>query len=135
MRDQLGLPLEYDPLKHGYRYTQAVHEFSMLHLCRHDLSALFLARHALEPLRGTRLERMLTKNFSKISGACPGEISIIPNKMRWAHFVGNSPTRIAFIATVISHGVFATSALQAMAQQGQSACALCRLVRVPALSA
>lgn len=76
MRDQLGLPLEYDKIKHGYYYTQEVHEFPMLHLSRNDLVALFLARHALEPLRGTRLERMLSESFSKIAEACPGEISI-----------------------------------------------------------
>ena len=76
MRDQLGMPLEYHPIKHGYYYTQEVHEFPMLHLSRNDLVALFLARHALEPLRGTRLERMLADSFSKIAGACPGEVSI-----------------------------------------------------------
>ncbi len=76
MRDQLGLPLEYDSLRHGYHYTQEVHEFPMLHLSRNDLVALFLARHALDPLRGTRLERMLTESFRKIADACPGEISI-----------------------------------------------------------
>jgi len=76
MRDQLGLPLEYDQLKHGYYYTREVHEFPMLHLSRNDLVALFLARHALEPLRGTRLERMLAESFSKIAEACPGEVSI-----------------------------------------------------------
>ena len=59
MRDQLGLPLEYHAIKHGYYYTQEVHEFPMLHLSRNDLVALFLARHALEPVRGTKLERML----------------------------------------------------------------------------
>jgi len=76
MRDQLGMPLEYHPIKHGYYYTQEVHEFPMLHLSRNDLVALFLARHALEPLRGTRLERMLADSFSKIAEACPGEVSI-----------------------------------------------------------
>lgn len=76
MRDQLGLPLEYHAIKHGYYYTQPVNEFPMLHLSRNDLVALFLARHALEPLRGTRLERMLSESFSKIAEACPGEISI-----------------------------------------------------------
>lgn len=76
MRDQLGMPLEYDALKHGYYYTQEVSEFPMLHLSRNDLVALFLARHALEPLRGTRLERMLAESFSKIAEACPGEVSI-----------------------------------------------------------
>jgi predicted DNA-binding transcriptional regulator YafY len=76
MRDQLGLPLEYDAVRHGYFYSEPVHEFPMLHLSRSDLVALFLARHALEPLRGTRLERMLAASFSKIAEACPGEVSI-----------------------------------------------------------
>lgn len=76
MREQLGLPLEYHAIKHGYYYTQEVHEFPMLQLSRHDLVALFLARHALEPLRGTRMERMLSDSFSKIAEACPGEVSI-----------------------------------------------------------
>lgn len=76
MREQLGLPLEYNPVKHGYHYTQPVHDFPMLHLSRNDLVALFLARHALEPLQGTRLEHMLAESFSKIAEACPGEVSI-----------------------------------------------------------
>ena len=44
MRDQLGMPLEYDKLRHGYHYTREVHEFPMLQLSRNDLVALFLAR-------------------------------------------------------------------------------------------
>lgn len=76
MRDQMGLPLEYDAVRHGYHYTEPVHDFPMLHLSRNDLVALFLARHALEPLRGTRLEHMLAESFRKIADACPGQISI-----------------------------------------------------------
>lgn len=76
MRYQLGLPLEYHAIKRGYYYTQPVNDFPMLHLSRSDLVALFLARHALEPLRGTRLQRMLAESFSKIAEACPGEVSI-----------------------------------------------------------
>ncbi|WP_395736189.1 helix-turn-helix transcriptional regulator [Prosthecobacter sp.] len=76
MRDQLDLPLEYHPVKHGYYNTRPVTEFPILHLSRTDLVALFLARRALEPLRGTRLERMLSDSFSKIAEACPGEVSI-----------------------------------------------------------
>jgi len=76
MRNQLDLPLEYHAMKHGYYYTQPVQEFPMLHLSRHDLVALFLARRALEPLRGTRLERMLSESFSKIAEACAGDVSI-----------------------------------------------------------
>lgn len=76
MKDQLGLPLEYHAIKHAYYYTQEMHEFPMLQLSRNDLVALFLARHALKPVRGTKLERMLAESFSKIAEACPGEVSI-----------------------------------------------------------
>jgi proteasome accessory factor B len=76
MRDQLGLPLEYHQVKHGYFYAGEVHDFPLLHLSRSDLIALFLARHAIEPLRGTRLEKMLAESFAKIAEACPGEVSI-----------------------------------------------------------
>jgi predicted DNA-binding transcriptional regulator YafY len=87
MRDQLGLPLEYHPTRNGYYYTQEVHEFPLLHLSRNDLVALFLARHALEPLRGTKLERMLAESFSKIAGACPGEVSIQWHELDGAYSV------------------------------------------------
>lgn len=81
MRDQLGLPLEFDAVKNGYFYTRPVEDFPLLHLSRKDLMALFLARHALEPLRGTKLERMLGESFSKIAEACPGQVS-----MAWGEF-------------------------------------------------
>ncbi len=75
MRDEMNLPLEYHDRKHGYYYTRPVNEFPLLHLSRAELMALFLARKALEPVRGTRLERMLAESFSKIAEACPGEVS------------------------------------------------------------
>lgn len=95
MRDQLGLPLEYHVTKHGYYYTQEVHEFPMLQLSRNDLVALFLARHALDPLRGTRLERMLSESFSKIAGACPGDVSIAWHELDEAFSVKASGVMVA----------------------------------------
>lgn len=76
MREQLGMPLAYHELEHGFYYTRDVNEFPLLQLTRHDVVALFLAKQALEPMRGTRLERMLAASFSKIAEACPGEVSI-----------------------------------------------------------
>jgi predicted DNA-binding transcriptional regulator YafY len=76
MRDQLGLPIEYDQQRRGYYYTKPVDEFPMLLLSKNDLVALFLARHALEPLRGTKLESILSDSFQKIASACPGEVSV-----------------------------------------------------------
>lgn len=75
MRDEMRLPLQYHEERHGYFYTRAVSEFPLLQLSHSDLMALFLARKAMEPLRGTRLERMLAQSFGKIAEACPGDVS------------------------------------------------------------
>lgn len=75
MRDEMNLPLEYHDLKHGFFYSRPVTEFPLLHLSRGELIALFLARKAIEPLRGTRLEQMLSESFAKIAEACPEEVS------------------------------------------------------------
>jgi len=79
MRDEMNLPLEYDELRHGFYYSRPVTEFPLLHLSRAELITLFLARKALEPMRGTRLERALAASFEKIAQACPGEVSF-----RWS---------------------------------------------------
>jgi len=76
MRDQLNLPLEYHANERGYYYTKEVQDFPVLNLSRNDLMALFLARHAMEPLRGTRLESMLAESFQRIANACAGEVSL-----------------------------------------------------------
>ena len=76
MRDEMNLPLEYDNQRQGYIYTQSVSDFPLLKLSRNDLLSLFIARKALEPLRGTKLERVLAQSFEKITMACPEEVSI-----------------------------------------------------------
>lgn len=75
MRDDLMLPVEYHPVEHGYYYTKPVTQFPLLHLSRSDLISLFLARKALEPIRGTRLEKVLAHSFEKITDACPGSVT------------------------------------------------------------
>lgn len=75
MRDEMSLPLEYHEREHGYFYTKPVTEFPLLQLSRTDMLALFLARRALEPLQGTRLEKLLAESFEKISEAATGTVS------------------------------------------------------------
>ncbi|RBP38122.1 putative DNA-binding transcriptional regulator YafY [Roseimicrobium gellanilyticum] len=75
MRDEMSLPLEYHEREHGYFYTTPVTEFPLLQLSRRDMLALFLARRALEPLHGTRLEKLLAESFEKIAEAATGTVS------------------------------------------------------------
>lgn len=76
LRNQKGLPLEYDEVKHGYYFTRPVSEIAPLQLSRGELVALFVAQKALEPLRGTRLQRLVAESVGKIAAACPETVSI-----------------------------------------------------------
>ena len=79
MRDELQLPLEYDQVKHGYYYTEAVGDFPLLEATVEDAVALFLARKALEPLEHSPLEATLRESFRRLSRSLEGKISF-----RWS---------------------------------------------------
>lgn len=90
MRDEMNLPIEYDQGRHGYYYSTKVEEFPLLQLSKQDLLALFLAKKAMEPLRGTRLEKELKGSFEKIARACPGEVTFDWQEMDEAFSIGAS---------------------------------------------
>lgn len=76
MRNDRHLPIEYDRVRHGYYYTGPTNEFPMLELSRGELVALFVAEKALEPLRGTQLQRLVHESIHKIAEACPESVSL-----------------------------------------------------------
>ncbi len=78
LRNMKNMPLEYDDKRHGYHFTQPVSEFAPMQLSRGELVALFIAQKALEPLRGTKLQRVVAESVNKIAAACPETVS-----MRW----------------------------------------------------
>ncbi len=47
MRDRLGLPIEYDPGRCGFHYTQAVTSFPSIEVSEGEIAALFVAQKAL----------------------------------------------------------------------------------------
>jgi proteasome accessory factor B len=53
MRDQLGLPIEYDASQHGFYFTQEVHSFPTIAVSQGELLALLVAQRAIEQYRGT----------------------------------------------------------------------------------
>jgi len=75
MQNELGLPIAYDRVRHGYYYERPVHEFPLMRYTVEDVVALFLARKALEPLQGSPLEATLRDSFKRLSGALQGEVS------------------------------------------------------------
>ncbi|MBU3665257.1 MAG: WYL domain-containing protein [Chthoniobacterales bacterium] len=67
MRDRLGLPLEYDAVKHGFYYTAPVKDFPVMKVSQGEVAALLLAQQSLEQFRGTPFERPLAGAFRKLS--------------------------------------------------------------------
>ena len=76
MRDQLGLPLEYDGSRHGYLYTEPVTHFPTIPTTEGEVLALFVAQKALEAYRGTPFEQPLEQAFSKLAQVLDDGISV-----------------------------------------------------------
>jgi predicted DNA-binding transcriptional regulator YafY len=75
MQRDLGLPLVYDSLRHGYHYEQPVTDFPLIRVSVEDIVSLFLAKKALEPLQGSPLEATLRDSFRRLSSSLSGEVS------------------------------------------------------------
>lgn len=67
MRDQLGLPIEYDTATHGFFYTREVVQFPTVKISEGELVALSVARKALAQYRGTPFEKPLRDAFEKLT--------------------------------------------------------------------
>src|SRR3954466_9104632 len=75
MRDQLGLPIEYDQLHFGFVYTEAVTSFPSIEVSEGEVLALFVAEKALAQYKGTSFEKALRSAFQKISEALRNKVA------------------------------------------------------------
>ena len=74
MRDQLGLPIEYDHAAHGFFYTREVVQFPTVKISEGELVALSVARKALTQYRGTPYEKPLRDAFEKLTAGLRDQI-------------------------------------------------------------
>ena len=75
MRDRLNLPLEYDPTRYTFRYTEVVEAFPLLQVSEGEILALFVAQKVLAQYRGTPFEKTLGTAFQKLTGALKETVS------------------------------------------------------------
>lgn len=75
MRDRLGLPIEYEPLRLGYFYTEEVASFPSIEVSEGEVAALFVAQKALAQYQGTPFERPLRSAFRKIAQSLKDRVS------------------------------------------------------------
>jgi proteasome accessory factor B len=67
MRDRLGLPIEYDPLRFGFYYTEPVTSFPSVEVSEGEIVAIFIAQKALAQYQGTSFSKPLQAAFQKIT--------------------------------------------------------------------
>lgn len=76
MRDQLGVPLEYDSHRNGYRYSVPGYQLGFFKVTEGELVALLLAERLLQQYRGTPFESDLRQAFRKLTTLLPDAVSI-----------------------------------------------------------
>lgn len=76
MRDRLDLPLEFDPRRRGYYYTEEVNAFPTVQMTEGELFALIVAEKALQQYRGTSFEKPLLSAIKKMEQSLPDTISL-----------------------------------------------------------
>lgn len=75
MRYRLGLPIEYDPLRFGFYYSESVTAFPNIEVSEGEITALFVAQKALAQYQGTPFEQPLRTAFRKITDGLTDRVS------------------------------------------------------------
>jgi proteasome accessory factor B len=76
MRDRLGLPVEFEPGKNGYAYTEEVSAFPNIQITEGEIFALIVAEKALQQYRGTSFEKPILSAIRKMEQSLPDTISL-----------------------------------------------------------
>jgi proteasome accessory factor B len=79
MRDQLGLPVEYDQQIYAWRYSSPVKNFPTVQISEGELLALLVAQKALEQYKGTPYHDQLAHAFAKLSAGLHDRVSFSPS--------------------------------------------------------
>lgn len=102
LRDQRNVPIEYDPVKHGFYYSEPNYRLPAIDISESDLFAVSIAEKVLQQYQNTPLFDRLKKVFEKITLCLPERVTISPSwvDLRVSHFSDAPAT--------INPGVFET---------------------------
>jgi predicted DNA-binding transcriptional regulator YafY len=76
LRDSWRAPLEYDPVRHGFYYTDPGFPPPLVRLTEGELVALFLAERLLQQYGGTPFAAELAAAFAKLTAALPDGVTV-----------------------------------------------------------
>jgi proteasome accessory factor B len=75
MKDRLTLPIEYDPRRYGYYYSQPVDQFPSLPMNESEVFAMMIADKAVAQYHGTPWHKPLEAAFKSLAGQLNQEAS------------------------------------------------------------
>jgi proteasome accessory factor B len=81
MKYDLGAPLDYDPKKGGYVYTEPNWVMPSLRISEGELFTLMVAEKALEAYSGTPWVSRLRQVFSRMVASLPDRIEVAPQEL------------------------------------------------------
>lgn len=94
MKDSLDAPVEFDPIRVGYYYTEDSFNLPFQQMTEGELLAMLVADKALGEFRGTAFEGVLQGIFVKLSEALPQEVTISPQALAEAYtFIDTAPVK------------------------------------------
>ncbi len=76
LRNQLRAPIEFDPVRNGYYYTEPTFRLPYLQLSEGELVALYLAERLMRQLEGTPFESDLRQAIDKLGTMLPDGVSV-----------------------------------------------------------
>lgn len=94
MRDELNAPIEYDPLKHGYYYTEENFKLPAIRIKQSDLFAICIAEKVLRQYENTPVYDNLVTVFDTLEKSMPDHVSVDPSWLhgRFSFFAEAAPT-------------------------------------------
>ncbi|MCY2928904.1 MAG: WYL domain-containing protein [Planctomycetota bacterium] len=114
MRYDLGAPVEHDPKRRGYVYTEPNWVMPSVRITEGELFALMVAEQALEAYQGTPWAENLARIFDRITAALPDRVEVAPRDLlSRVSFGPDSPAAVApEVMAAVAQAVSANSVLE-----------------------
>ena len=104
MRDRIGAPLEYDPGRKGYRYSDDSFSLPSFHVSQEEMVSILLAKNLLANSAGGLISRDI-QSFGRKLFATMGQIGFTQDKLRNAFSAvwnGYSPSQASTFRVVLN---------------------------------
>ena len=90
MRDLLGAPLEFDPVRRGYRYTQQNWFMPAIQMTEGELLGIMIGVRAMQQYKGTPIATELGRVFAKLTDELKDKVTVNPETL-FNQFTFTSP--------------------------------------------